>query len=336
MTTQELHIELDLLLQKVNNHWNQSFLPAEKDLFLNREITRFINRRIDRLSNKKQTGLYDTIKRTVELSPLLRTAKIPVIYNIEQKEVKILLPFDFLEYISSEISVCCSCKNLELKTGNYYIAELPPIKNINSLPLIVKQGLYSLTIDNTDIPSDYLIESSIPAYTNEMMITNALSILFKQKNNLEVEIKYNKEKRVFVLRSLKPFEVLYNKGSVDVKAVKHNNYVISDNVMSSVDIIDEEFKSDIKRSYLSGAKPDKALGVFRKDEMLYTLNGVIADYVNLTYLCKPAKIDLLLQSNSDLSDTTLEKIVADTAQRIMGVLGTDNYAKFVEENTLLE
>jgi len=33
MTTQELHIELDLLLQKVNSHWNQNLLPQEKIYF---------------------------------------------------------------------------------------------------------------------------------------------------------------------------------------------------------------------------------------------------------------------------------------------------------------
>lgn len=341
MTTQELHIELDILLQKINSHWNQNFLPAEKDLFLNREITRFINRKIDRLGNQKGTGLYDTIKRTVELSPLLRTTDVPVIYNMSQKEVKVLLPFDFLYYISSEVSSCCSCKNLSLGDKIYYTAELPSLKNLDSLPITVQQGLYSLKIEKADIPAEYLIGSSVPIYTNRMMITNALNILLQKRNEMEIDISYDKGKDKFMFRSLSPFTIAYQDGAnikvLDIKQVAYKSYsMLEDPEMIRVDIIDEEFKTDIKKSYLSGAKPDRALGILRKDEILYTLNGVIADTVKLTYLCKPAKIDLLLQSNSDMNDTTLEQIVGDTAQRIMGVIGSDGYAKFVQENTIVE
>ena len=71
MTAQDLHIEIDLLLQKVNTHWNQNLLPQEKDLFLNREVTRFIKQRLNTLSNIKREALFDTVKRTVDLSSIL-------------------------------------------------------------------------------------------------------------------------------------------------------------------------------------------------------------------------------------------------------------------------
>lgn len=341
MTTQELHIELEVLLQKINSHWNQNFLPAEKDLFLNREITKFINRKIDRLGNKNGTGLYDTIKRTVELSPLLKTISVPVIYNMIQKEVKILLPFDFLYYVSSEVSVCCSCKNLSLIDSAYYIAELSPIKNTSSLPLTIAQGVFNTTIKANDIPSEYLIESSVPIYTNQMMITNALDILLKKNNELEVEVVYDKVKNRFLFRSSKPFTLAIQGAngptSVQVKPVLYKNYNLNNDAgLIETDVIDGEFKTKIKKSYLSGAKPDKALVEIRDKELIYTLNGVIADYVNLTYICQPSKIDLLLQSNSELNDSTLEAIVGDTAQKMMSVIGSDGYAKFVEQNTITE
>ena len=118
MQAQELHIELDILLQKVNSHYNQNFIPQEKDLFINNEVLRYIKRRIDKLSNRKQTGIFDTIKRTTDLSPLLVTRRLPVMYNENnQKEAKVMLPFDFLYYVSSEVSVCCPCMGNKLYTN---------------------------------------------------------------------------------------------------------------------------------------------------------------------------------------------------------------------------
>lgn len=341
MTTQELHIELDVLLQKINSHWNQNFLPQEKDLFLNREITRFIERRIDRLGNKKREGLFDTIKRTVELAPLLKTVKLPVMHDPNKKEVSVLLPFDFEYYVSSELSVCCSCRGLPLNNALYYEAELPPIKNLTSLPLTVTEGLFSFTITPNDIPSDYLIANTVPAYEDSMMLQQALAIAFQEKNDLEIEIKYDKTRKVFVFRSLNYFTIRTTTPSgftsTQIKPTAYKRYEdIQDGLLSAVDVIDEEFAPKIKNSYLSGAKDEKSLVTIRKDKLHYTIKGVIADYAYLTYLKKPKKIDLLLQSNSELSDTALEKIASDTAQRIMGVISSDNYAKYVEENSLVE
>ena len=341
MTTQELHIELDVLLQRVNSHWNQNFLPQEKDLFLNREITRFIDRRIDRLGNKKREGLFDTIKRTVELSPLINTVRLPVINDTIKKEVSVLLPFDFMYYISSELSVCCSCRGLPLINAMYYEAELSPLKNLSALPLTVTQGLFSFTIQPSDIPSDYLIANTVPVYNDTMMLQQALAILFQEKNNLEIDIKYDKTRKVFVFRSNSFFSIRSTTSSgftaTQVKAIPYKRYEdIKDGLLSAVDVIDEEFAPKIKNSYLSGAKDEKSLVRLRKDRLSYTVKGVIADYAYLTYLKKPKKIDLLLQSNSELSEVTLEKVASDTAQRIMGVISSDNYAKFVEENSLVE
>ena len=180
MQTQELHIELDILLQKINSHYNQNFLPQEKDLFINNEIVRFINRRLDRLGNKKQTGIFDTIKRTTELSPLLTTRKLPVMYNkYNPKEARIMLPFDFLYYASSEVQVCCPCLGNTQYTNSYYKATLNLDQIINSnFSISITQGLYNYVVKNTDIPSEYFIEDSIPIYSNKIMLVNALLILF--------------------------------------------------------------------------------------------------------------------------------------------------------------
>lgn len=339
MQTQELHIELDILLQKINSHYNQNFLPQEKDLFINNEIIRFINRRLDRLGNKKQTGIFDTIKRTTELSPLLTTRKLPVMYNNDNpKEARILLPFDFLYYASSEVQVCCPCLGNKQYTNSYYKATLNLDQIINNnFSISITQGLYNYVVKNTDIPSEYFIEDSIPIYSNKIMLVNALLILLKNNNVTNVEVTFDKVKNLLIFQSYKPFTFLVNNNMMAIETIDYKTYEeITDPLISSVDVIDEEFKTVVKRSYLSGAKDEKSLVTIRDKELIYTINGVIADYVFLTYLQKPSKINLSLRSNSELKDETLSEIISDTAQRMMAVIGSDNYSNFVQENILVE
>lgn len=337
MTVQELHIELDILLQRINSHYNQDLVPQEKDLFLNRAITRFVNTRLDRLSNYKGTGLFDTIKRTVELNPLLVTIPLPVLYNQESKEASVLLPFDFMYYVGSEASVCCSCKNLELVDKYVYESSILPIRTIDDLPLVITQGLFSVTITKDDIPSDYLLEGSIPFYTNEMMITNALQILLNKRLNINVEVKYDKVSNQFIFRSYSPFTVTLKNKTVLASNTTYKGYEsFKEFLVSEVTVISEEHKRAIKSSYLSGAKDEKALAELREGKMVMTFSNVISDFVTLTYIRKPAKIDLLLQNNSELTDSTLEEIAVLAARVSLSVTASDNYSKFVQENTIIE
>lgn len=339
MQTQELHIELNVLLQQINSHSNQNFLPQEKDLFINNEIVRFINRRIDRLGNRKQTGLFDTIKRTIELSPLLTTRKLPVMYNKDnQKEARIMLPFDFLYYASSEVSVCCPCLGSQLYTKYYYTASLDLSKlDINNFSITLSQGLFSFTVSKNDIPNEYFIQDSVPAYSNKIMLPNALLILLQKKNTSDIEITFDKTTNTLLFRSYKDFIYTVNGNTMAVNKKEYKGYQdIEKPLISTVDVADEEFKSYIQRSSLSGAKDEKSLVYLRDKELIYTIKGAIGDYVFLTYLKRPTKINLLLQSNSELKDETLTEIIADTAQRMLAVIGSDNYANFVQENVLIE
>lgn len=337
MHIQELHIELDVLLQRINSHWNQNFLPQEKDLFLNKQISSFINKRISRISNVKKEGLFDTIKRTVDLAPLLKTERCEVMYDDNTKEAYIMLPFDYRMYISSELHVCCSCMNKPVVNKTYYTYSIS-LKDIsiNSLPLKVVQGKNTFEITRNSFPPEYLIEDQVPIYEDKFTLINGI-IKLLQKDAFEgLEFKYNKVNQELTLRSNNPFNTSFNGKTFLANNNNFNSYDIAGGLYSTVTPKDEEFKRLIKNSYLSGPTDDNAIAFIRADKVLYSMKGVIADHVNLTYLKKPNKIDLFLQCNSELSDDTLQEIVGETAQKMMGVLGTDNYEKFANENMIVE
>ena len=333
MTTQELHIELDLLLQKVNSHWNQNLLPQEKDLFLNREVTRFVKQRLNRLSNLKREAIFDTIKRTVDLVPLLKTVKLPIIID-NHKEAHIMLPFDYLYYISSGLTTCCSCTNKELITDTYFELEFDPIETLADLPLTVTNGLFSFSLFGKDIPSDYLIEDTIPIYQNKLMLINAISILLRKKNNTLVEFTYDYQKNKYIARCSTFFTI----NDIQAKLITYKRYEdFSDSLVADVRIQDEESKNIVKKSYLTGSKDESCLGYLREKTVEFSItSGAIYGWCDLTYICKPTQINLSLQSSCNLTNETMEEVVANTAQRLHGIIGTDNYEKYVRENILTE
>lgn len=333
MTTQELHIEIDLLLQKINTHWNQNLLPQEKDVFLNREVTRFIKQRLNKLSNIKGQALYDTIKRTIDLVPLIKTVELPVMFD-NTKEARILLPFDYLYYVSTGLYTCCTCKDLAISKGTYYELEFPPIKEVSELPLGIKNGLFEFRIEPTDIPSEYLIEDSIPIYKNQDMLINAMMILLQKKNNTLIEFTFDYSKGKIIARCSTPFVIGVNIANA-VTYDTHEDF--KSDLLASVRIEDEEFIYSARKSYLSGSSDESCLAYLREKSVHFLVpSGVIYKTAKLTYISKPTKINLSLQSNCNLTSETMEEVVANTAQRLHGIIGTDNYEKYVKENILIE
>lgn len=333
MVTQEAHIELDLLLQKVNTHWNQNFLPQEKDLFLNREVTRFIKQRLNRLSNLKGQALFDTIKRTSDLIPLLKTAEVPILKQTS-KEARILLPFDYLYYVSSDVGICCKCTSKNIIKQTVYEMEFDAPKSVNDFPYIINAGLFTFTIEASDINSNYLIESQVPYYKNNIMLVKALQILLPKKNNTRVEFKYNKLTNKFIARSYAPFSINYNAAAMQT----YDKYEDFDaELFAETRIENEEFWRTAQNSHLSRSTDQSMLCYLRENFMGISLpNGVVYGTARLVYISKPQIIDLSLQSDCNLSDEAMEEIIANTAQRLHGVLGTDNYEKYVRENILIE
>jgi hypothetical protein len=76
MTISEMHIAFDLLLDKVNSLQYPSFLPEEKDFFLNQAIRKFAKTRYSGV-NPKREGFEQSQKRIDDLRTLVRSVTIP-------------------------------------------------------------------------------------------------------------------------------------------------------------------------------------------------------------------------------------------------------------------
>ncbi len=347
MTTQELHIQLELLLQKVNSHWNQNFLPQEKDTFINREVLKFIKQRLNPLSNIKKQSIFDILKRNQDLNSLVKTVPISVV-NINQKEDAYHLPFDFLYYVSSSLDVTPVCGKTILPPIDkvLYKVTFPSFKNLNDLETLVisiTQGSVTTEVFNLSmLPEGYLPDDGIDDYKKVFILNNAiLNILLKKLPLLNVEVRFDKYLNVFELRSSSTFSISVVENTVVVPSpttstsLKGNQQPKS--LEASIRIVDEEFKSNIKRSSLSRTRDESVVGYLRDTEVILPLqSSVVYNTAYLTYICKPAKVDVFLSHNSDLPDEVLEEVISNTAQTLKGVISSDSYEKFANENLLIE
>ena len=206
MSTQELHIQLDLLLQKMSSNWNKNFLPQEVDIMINREITKFLKQRINPLSNKKRLGMYDTIKRIIDTNTLTKTAIIPVI-DINQEEAGIQLPFDFLYPISGEIKVAKVCERSVITTT-------PKIRYIKTFKSFTSStGITGLVINLvsggttyplfslSSLPSDYIPSATIGTIRNAFIINNAVLIEMLKHLPIGFTARFNNRTREFEIKS---------------------------------------------------------------------------------------------------------------------------------------
>jgi hypothetical protein len=333
MTTQELHIAIDVYFQKVNSHYNQNILTSEKDLFLNREQLRYVNKLINPLNSLKGQAAFDVVKKTVELAPLLNTYDAPILVDDNKKEAKLLLPFDCLYPVALRLNACPTCVSRNLVTHNIYELELDIIRDRNDLPLSIIQGDNIITIQPSDIPDAYLIQPNNPFFSNQFLIDNAIITLLKSYDS-NIEFEYNKRKKKIIARSNGFF-------SIDSKGAKIVNYKkyepFESDLFADVIIEDEEYLFRANNSSLSASKDKSVLSYIRDKEIKFYLpKGVIYGTCRMVYIRKPTKIDLLLNSNSNLTDESLSEVIGNLVQSLHGIIGTDNYEKFVRENTLIE
>jgi hypothetical protein len=349
MTTQELHIALDILLQKVNSNWNKNFLPQEKDLLINREVTKFIKQRINPRSNNKQLSVFDVLKRTQDLNNLIKNSYDLDVVHINEKEAYFELPFSYLSYINSEVKLRNSCStdtNNNSTTNTVYKVLLNPVKIFNTLTNLKIQlvrNTETITIfDLNNLPTDYLPQDNISDYKKTFIINNAINILLTEYfRNTNIEFTFNNLEQKFIFKSKENFSIIYTINSViqntPTSTSTSTGYNIDKYFTSPIRIVDEEYKSEINKSYLSSSSDDSITGYLESNRVIIVKpKNTVVSKVNLTYFCKPRKVDLLLNINSNFSNEILEEIIDNTAKTMKGIISSDTYEKFSNENLLIE
>lgn len=360
MNVQEMHIGIDLELQKINSFSDANIQPEEKDWFLNKEVLKFIEQRTNFNSNTKGTGFHDTTKRIEDLRSLVKKDfKLDILINEEGKKV-IFLPSDFYKHVSLNVKSKNNCDNsyTGVNTKTLYKTVFPIIEGdgetvlssfvIRAIKDIFVTDLFTLS----NLPNDYLNSTSF-INNQKFMLIKALKI--KLKENLEDYIntpfslyweKYGEEyyKDSFILITeedeLDSISISVNSNTVSYETeevVLKDFSTLTPLVSSRVRLLDLEFEDDARFSSLSKSTLNSIIGSLYSNIIeLEEPQSIILSSGYLTYICKPDLIDLHLNSDLNMPRKQCEEIVTNTVAFIKVLIESNNYQAYKQENILIE
>lgn len=139
MTINEMHIAVNLGVQKIASFQMDNFLPQEIDFELNTAMDRFIKQRYSTLSNRYQRGFEQSQKRIDDLRHLVVESQLDAYYKGETigfEEFfidRVKLPTDYLFLVSVLAHIKYDCDGIEPTTETtgktYYKVSIAPPEN---------------------------------------------------------------------------------------------------------------------------------------------------------------------------------------------------------------
>lgn len=361
MTVSEIHIGLGVLLQKVNTHKSKNFLPQELDMLFNFTSLNYKDKRTDSLSNAKQVSLFDTQTSLDSLNSLFETETLYPVTN-NKEEAVVLLPLDFYGWIGASANVAYDCQGTSsTEVGGVIIKEysIANLKAINlttitsfklELTYVDKDNITQLAtiFDYTTLPVDYLPQDGTKDYIRSFIFINALVnvinmnlVNINEKSTDKIYVTYDNKTERLLINSVNNISVTLTTNASGYTVVLKNTVSDKINLItklnSPVAISDLEYNSYINNSHLSRSQEAQFRAVRTRERVKVTIpKGMTFSSLTLDYIRKPRQIDYLLGIGSDLPNDIVNKIMADTAQFIKGIIASDSYDKFVRENILIE
>lgn len=345
MLVKEMHIGVNLLLEKVNSNFIDSIEPEELDWALNEEVLRFIKQRINPKSNDKQQGFQDNQKRFEDLKPLIVPVTLPS-YTNDSNTVFSHLPADYLIRINDRSTVKDLCGESFSTVGttniNKYVSCIT-IKDDTGLFAYFKIVINGTTVfDITNYPS---ISTGLPSIESKFEL---FLIVKKALTDLGFDCKYGKYYDVdcgqgITIVSDTPLVITVEYSLTDINLMSSITQVLNklNQVSATFEISNRFVSTEIFYKLLASS-----FGTTISYSPLSTMEGnkiivahnqkFIPTTIKLSYLRKPRKISLSLNQDCDLDDWIQSEIVDNTAKRLAGLLESNGYKNIINENLLKE
>lgn len=347
MTVQEMHIGIDLLLQKVNSNIISNVKSEEKDVLLNNEVLRYINQRINP-KNPESKGIkfQGTSKRYEDLKALIEPYSSST-YVRDNKSVFIYLPSNCLHIINDRSITKNLCGLAYAPTTTteviyYTTLKLPLISAVNNYLgfTIIVDGITIFDITN------YPQFASITSDKQRFQLIDFILEALKDKG---YEAKYENYLDMFSLESiiiksniLSNLVITYitNPGAIvnEYLNVNFNSKNITKITTLGTDehtniLTETEDIYKLLDSSFGSTEYNAPLSTFEKGKLnIYHKQKFIISSVNIDFIRKPRKISLPLNQSCDLDPSTHTEIVENLATRLAGITTAQNYQLLLNEN----
>lgn len=363
MTVQEMHIELDLNIQKINSNSTKNIEPEEKDWFLNNEVIKFLNQRTRDLSDKRRLGFEEDTKRLKDIQPLIRKRTLDV-EALNIKEGRFILPSFVFKPIRTDcifFKDCNASKSKEVtKRGKVYEFKLDNVKRNQRLKIeVFIDGVSTTIFDTANLPSGVIngvYFDLLKIFRNKAMKLNEsqsnFEIYFEQLGNLWNENSFfiaGLNNITKVLITVSPVNSLSIQGrspsvddrtkvtDVDFKATNIKMYKSEKQIKRQGRLVNEELEGfKVSSSISQSVQESPLLSLERGYGFVYNPLNTIIKNVDFVYICEPLSIDIHLNQGLNLYRDVCIEICLKASQFIKAVVDAGNYEKFANENILIE
>lgn len=357
MTIQEMHIAVNLGVQKIASFQADNLLPQEIDHELNNAMERFIKTRYSTYGNKYQRGFEQSQKRIDDLRNLVVNSTIPAYYNRESigdgeffvERARLPEDYMFLVNLLTRIQYDCTKSSpiiLNSISKIYFSISLNPpqpgmlLKSILYYDPVSPSEIGGAFINNDDgMSSDYYFSAD-----NYLLGVIPADSVQDPSENEDYELTPTVDSNTLLLRI--PSEYYINNGWVAVWVdpltgelinVEYNNSPIVKTV------IKREFQLyEVKRVACKYVQHDDILSLLsdpfnttKHKEPKYTIqenfidiysdNIFIPIFAEVTYIRHPKKMDYIRGIGCELPEHTHQEIVEMSIQSILEAFENPRY-----------
>lgn len=196
MTTEELHIGVNLGLQKVASNINEEFFPEEVDYFLNEAVIAFIDEQYSLMKNEQRDiqGQYvnENLRTLIDITELNSSSSSPYYINTRRFN----LPSSYLYYLSAMMDGEANIRLIEPKGIKRYVSTEFNDPIFREYPLLLQDNyatvFYSTHLQLTGVKTLTLTYISKPNKINYNSNRNAELQLPEFTHSTIVDMAVNK------------------------------------------------------------------------------------------------------------------------------------------------
>lgn len=356
MTIREMHISLDVHLNKIDSQKFANFQPEEKDLMLNAAQVRFLKNRINDWSiESRGHGFQEVQKRLDDVQQLVEPVTLPV-YKLDSEHVYSILPSNYFSLVDDASYVKRNCRGIDISettTSLYYyelsLEELIPYTSLTMLDSLVSTPQGSVALLNT---------TNLPYYTSisdEDLKFNLVNLIMQEMSKVsgysvyyEVFNTTYKRDTIFIVKTTNNLDTLYVSWTTTnspLSAVNLTSYALNTLNLTSVgtseSITSKKYPNRLTRSDI---KNNLAVHPFGKTIYHSPLSEIkrgrlevqhndnfIVDSVVINYIRWPRLMDINFGNNCELSANVHHEIVDLAVQRMKAEISENNYSAIVQE-----
>ena len=348
MLVQEMHVQFDSRLQRMNSNTFDIFYPAEKDILLNYAQNKFIRITLPpNENNKKVEGSQKATKRYDDLQTLV-TKQTQKTYVLENNVVFSVLPYDFFDFITANTTLFEDCNGVTTTstTANLYIAYLPFIDDVATTDLYsdfkwtleYNDGSTSLVLADKSLYTKF---PTLSANDEKFLISNfAIYENNRQSNNVKVYWEkygdiYKPNNFIFVSSATNLNRIVMNvKGALTSVAgfeslnYKHYSVITGTTAKKETRLVPTQFVQSFIANPFQTTDSDSPITELTNNRILLHHTAKFAtDNIEIIYYRKPKLINYYLDVSCELHEARHDKIIDIAVEAASAFIGNPREVK---------